>query len=132
MSALYELLNWPVAQRLGWVAASFLWQGTAVAALLAVARFALRRASANARYLAACAALAVMAACPLATWIWMAANSPLGIDRDSMMNPSLTVAAIQAQPASSDDSVGYVNDESQVPGHPAATSGVLEGPGQTV
>lgn len=45
----------------------FVWQGCAVCALLWMALFALRRRSANARYAAACAALAILAVAPIAT-----------------------------------------------------------------
>ncbi len=46
----------------------FLWQGAGVAVLLAAANLLLRRASARARYAAACGALAVLCALPVATF----------------------------------------------------------------
>ena len=45
----------------------FLWQGTAAAILLWIALFAMRKRSANARYLVSCAALAVLILLPAAT-----------------------------------------------------------------
>jgi len=45
----------------------FVWQGTLVAFVLWIALFALRRRSAQARYAASCAALALLAALPVAT-----------------------------------------------------------------
>ena len=53
---------------LGWALLHFVWQGAAVAAALGLARVAMRRAPANARYAAACAALAAMLALPVATF----------------------------------------------------------------
>jgi len=52
---------------LGWTIIHFVWQGTLIAALFALARVILRRASANARYLAGCAAMLLMLAAPLLT-----------------------------------------------------------------
>ncbi|HEY2798045.1 MAG TPA: M56 family metallopeptidase [Thermoanaerobaculia bacterium] len=46
----------------------FLWQGAGVAVLLAIANRLLRRASARARYSAACAALAILCTLPVATF----------------------------------------------------------------
>ena len=56
-------------ERLGWTLVHFFWQGLAIAVLYAAARRGVARtSSANARYLLACAALAVMMAAPLLTW----------------------------------------------------------------
>lgn len=60
MSVLEAILAQPAAQALGWSLIHFVWQGAAVAVLLAGANLLLRNRSANARYLAACAALAMM------------------------------------------------------------------------
>ena len=68
MNGLQSLLSHPAVMRLGWALLHFLWQGAAVAALLALALLLLRRASANARYLAACVALLLMAAAPVLTY----------------------------------------------------------------
>ena len=53
-------------ERLGWTLLHFLWQGALIAAVYAAARRFL--AGANARYVLACAALALMMAAPVATW----------------------------------------------------------------
>ena len=67
--ALLTLLDQPAAERLGWTLLHFLWQGAAVAAVLLVALWLLRRRSAQARYAACCAALAAMAGLPVATFL---------------------------------------------------------------
>lgn len=54
-------------EAVGWTLLHFLWQGAAVGLLLATLLSALRRRSARVRYLAACAALAAMALCPIVT-----------------------------------------------------------------
>lgn len=69
MHAIEAILGRPEVERLGWVLLHFVWQGVVGAGVLAAALFALRRASANARYLASCAALAAMAACLPVTWL---------------------------------------------------------------
>jgi GWxTD domain-containing protein len=60
-------LNTPIAAALGRALVHFMWEGALIAAMLWVMLAALRRAPAQARYLAACAALAAMAASFLAT-----------------------------------------------------------------
>jgi beta-lactamase regulating signal transducer with metallopeptidase domain len=57
----------PLWARVGWALAAFLWQGAVVGLLLAGANAILR--GARARYAAACAALLVMLACPVATFL---------------------------------------------------------------
>jgi beta-lactamase regulating signal transducer with metallopeptidase domain len=68
MTALQDLLGQPLVHRLGWTLLHFLWQGAAVALLLAGVLFLLRRRSASARYLAACTGLALMALLPVLTF----------------------------------------------------------------
>ena len=62
-----ELLSLPWILKTGTVLVHFLWQGAAVAAVLAVALALLRRRTPQVRWLAACLALAVLALAPLAT-----------------------------------------------------------------
>jgi uncharacterized protein (TIGR03435 family) len=70
MNAIQMLSCQQWVERLGWTLIHFLWQGTVIAALYAVVRRGMpRTARPNARYLAACAALAAMMAAPLATWV---------------------------------------------------------------
>lgn len=71
----------------------FLWQGALVALLLAGANRVLRRASARARYAAACAALLLMAALPAATF---ARLRPRG---SASARPALATASAAAMPA---------------------------------
>ena len=66
MNAVQMLSSQPWVERLGWTLVHFLWQGLSIAVLYAAARRGMaRRASPNARYLLACAALAAMLAAPL-------------------------------------------------------------------
>ena len=52
---------------LGWTLLHFLWQGAAIALAYAVAQWALRRSSANARYLVGCVALVLVVLAPTLT-----------------------------------------------------------------
>ncbi len=61
----------PQVEIAGWALLHFLWQGLAIAVGLGAVLRVLQRAAPNARYAAACAALAVMGACPPATWAWL-------------------------------------------------------------
>lgn len=58
-------------ERLGWVLLHSLWQFALVTCVTWSASRAMRRTSATARYAALAAALAVMVAVPLATWMWL-------------------------------------------------------------
>lgn len=69
MNTLDALLASPFFYALGWALVHFVWQGAIVAALYAVVKVFLRKSSANARYAAACAALAVMLILPPATML---------------------------------------------------------------
>ncbi len=73
MELLQQILQAPAAHRLGWTLLHVLWQGACIAALLAMAMVLLRRRSANARYLVACVALALMVAAPIVTYSFVAA-----------------------------------------------------------
>jgi len=73
----------PVARAIGIALLQFLWQGAALGALTALALRALRRQSANARYLAACLGLIAMCAAPIVTAMTSSATAgavsgPLG------------------------------------------------------
>src|SRR5262245_16489607 len=76
MMALAPLARHPALLSLGWALFHFLWQGAVVAALLGAALHVLRCRSAQARYLAACAGLLVMAACPVVTMLATRSASP--------------------------------------------------------
>jgi len=102
--------------RLGWVLLHTLWLGTAVAMLLAVAMVALRRRSANARYLAGCIALAAMVALPVAAFFLVPTPAgPPQVDDASVAPAQLAGAA----PAGQD--VEWVNlPAADVPSGPVA------------
>jgi beta-lactamase regulating signal transducer with metallopeptidase domain len=67
MNLSLTLFQNPLLQTLGWALIHFLWQGLAVALVLAITLYLLRERGANARYLSACTALALMACLPVAT-----------------------------------------------------------------
>ena len=67
MSFLSDVFCSDVACRLGWTLLHSLWQCAGVAVVLAVALQALRRRSANARYIVACVGVAMMLAGFVAT-----------------------------------------------------------------
>ena len=77
MNAAMAFLSQPAAARVGWTLLHFLWQGAAVAALLAVALLILRNRSPGARYLVACCALIAMLAAPAGTLAWLSRSAPV-------------------------------------------------------
>jgi beta-lactamase regulating signal transducer with metallopeptidase domain len=56
-------------EALGWTLVHFLWQGALVALALALVRVAFKRRTANLRYLASCAAMLLMLALPVITFV---------------------------------------------------------------
>jgi len=70
MAGLESVFSAEPVQRIGWALLHSLWQAAGAAGVLSVVLLALRRSSANARYVAACVALAIMAALPTATALW--------------------------------------------------------------
>ena len=68
-------------ESLGWTLLHFIWQGTLLAVLFALAALCLRDAGPRARYLAGCAALVLMMAAPLTTFLAMQNRSVQGIPR---------------------------------------------------
>jgi beta-lactamase regulating signal transducer with metallopeptidase domain len=65
-----HLMNDSVARRLGWALLHSIWQGALGATMLALLVSALRRHSANARYMVACAMLCAVAAAPAITFFY--------------------------------------------------------------
>ncbi len=79
MSAPWGLFDPALVEGLGWALFHSVWQGAVLALIFALLRLALRRSSANARYLAACAMLLSLLAAPLAT----ALHGPLKLHASS-------------------------------------------------
>ncbi|MFO0821167.1 MAG: carboxypeptidase regulatory-like domain-containing protein [Pirellulales bacterium] len=77
------LVDWlaPVAERLGWALIHFLWQGAALAVMLAVLLRVLRDRSAQARYVLGCLTLTCMAVCPAATLVFLPEAPPTPVVR---------------------------------------------------
>jgi GWxTD domain-containing protein len=78
MKTLMEFSQHPAIHALGWTLLHFLWQGTAVAILLAGVLWLLSSRRPQWRYVAACGALVLMLVLPLATW-WHLAGSPQSV-----------------------------------------------------
>jgi TonB family protein len=87
-----------IAQALSAALLHFIWQGSLVACLLWLALLLLKNRTANARYLASCAAMALMAAMPAATaWTLYRQPAPLGISLTA--STAIPVAGYMAQSA---------------------------------
>ena len=67
MNTLLGLVNHSLTHQIGWALLHSLWQGVLVGAVFALVRFALRRRSASARYLASCLSFGVLLAVPVLT-----------------------------------------------------------------
>ncbi|MGQ0636099.1 MAG: hypothetical protein ACT4QC_15920 [Planctomycetaceae bacterium] len=74
MAMLARILDPRAMELLGWGLVHFVWQGAGLALILVAALRLLRHASPQARYVVACAALGLMAACPPLTIAWLSAR----------------------------------------------------------
>jgi uncharacterized protein (TIGR03435 family) len=96
MNAVRILSSQPWVERLGWTLLHFLWQGLLIAAFYAAARRILR-AGPDARYFAACLALAAMLAAPIATFIYLVPDAEPATPPDA----TARILHMDAQPMSS-------------------------------
>ena len=69
MTAIETLLRQPAAQAVGWALLQFVWQGTAVGVLTALALLALRRSASDVRYVVSAIALALMLTLPVVSGV---------------------------------------------------------------
>ena len=120
------LLSDPVAHRLGWVLVHTLWEGAAVALLLALALFLLRKSAPATRYTVSCAALGLLAVLPAVNFALVpkfhrasdvaAPSLPATLPREARatalptvtVGSDLSVAAGQAESASAPPSTSSV------------------------
>jgi len=93
MNALLTLLQSPVAERIGWMLVHSLWQLALLAGVHGLLRHALRRRSANARYLAACAVMLCMVIALPLTALFVHVSSPA-----ASASPPLGGTAFTARP----------------------------------
>jgi beta-lactamase regulating signal transducer with metallopeptidase domain len=111
----------PTVEALGWTLVHFLWQGALVALMLALARVALKRRTANLRYLASCAAMLLMLALPVITFVTLSsiAHKTQVVMTDPPAPPKQTVKTDALKGGLGDDSltVGELN-QSPAPSPP--------------
>ena len=100
-----EVLGGPVAQAIGLALLHLLWQGAIVAGLLAATLALLSRSSANARYIASCAALVLLLAFGVVTAIrsyevpaatqWSAGASPAPAAEAAVLHREMTATDVE-------------------------------------
>ena len=69
MTGIDVLLHQPAAQAVGWALLHFVWQGTIIGALTAIALLALRGSAADVRYVVSAIGLALMLTLPVVTGV---------------------------------------------------------------
>ncbi len=97
MNPLSECWNHPVTARVGWTLLHFLWQGALLAGAYAAVRAGWLRRAAQARYLAGCATLLLMAVMPVLTYQRLSSGPPATSPPEAA---TLSIAAHQASAAS--------------------------------
>jgi len=96
-----ELLTGPFAQAIGWALLHLLWQATVVAGILAAVLALLPRQSANARYVAACSALALVFAMFVTTAVraYDPAAAPIAVTASSPVEEATKLIPLSRVPA---------------------------------
>src|SRR5687767_6932321 len=91
------LLTGPLAQAIGWALLHLLWQATIVAVILAAVLALMAKQTANARYVTACGALAIVFAMFIATAIraYDPAAAPIVIDDGVAATETIRVSLSQ-------------------------------------
>src|SRR5262249_11132045 len=104
--AIWALIHHPFAERIGWILLHSLWQGALIGVGFGLLKFALRKQSAQARYLAGCVCLTLLLAAPLLTLVM----SPMPVQERGTYFPALpnadgapTADMIAEAPGSSGD-----------------------------
>lgn len=86
MNTIWAIVHHPLAERVGWILLHSLWQGALIGVGFGLLRFALRRQSAQARYLAGCVCLTLVLVAPLLTLVM----SPMPVRESGTYFPALT------------------------------------------
>jgi uncharacterized protein involved in exopolysaccharide biosynthesis/beta-lactamase regulating signal transducer with metallopeptidase domain len=101
VNALLGWVDYPLARQVGWALLHSLWQGALVGAVFGLLRFALRRRSANARYVAGCMCLVLLLAGPALTLLDAPMSSTTPQAATSIQTSSPADALVAFRPASS-------------------------------
>ena len=103
MTGIDTLLDEPVVQAVGWALLHFIWQGTLIAAIAAIALRTLRDSAADVRYVVAAVALSLMATMPVVTGVqaWRALTAERVGAVDAAPQPSGSEVAAPQTPAAS-------------------------------
>ncbi|HZS47212.1 MAG TPA: M56 family metallopeptidase [Blastocatellia bacterium] len=123
MTFVESLFSKPLFQAVGWALIHFIWQGTLVAMILSSANIFLKNASANARYVAACGALFLMLALPVATAISYYAQPvelPFSVKSPPMV--ASDIAETSGQPTQAIRSEGILPETGAGPAQAPTTS----------
>lgn len=104
---LIELLSHPLAQRLTWTLAHFVWQGFFIAVALAVVMEILRPRSANVRYALSLVALVMMLAIVPFTWLAIGEQAVLVEAIHASASPLVATSSLDSAEAVSSDAISF-------------------------
>ena len=122
MTPLETLVDAPVVHRVGWMLLHSLWEVTLVGLGLAVVLVLLKRRSANARYVAGCVALLLMAVLPMATLpLLVPSVEPDSVSSDGPGVP-LALPRLHLSPGVPGTSTGLLASSPVTPAEPAPLS----------
>ncbi len=128
MSLLANLLHHALTHRIGWIVLHSLWQAALIAVGFALVRMALRRNSAESRYLAGCIALLLLCLAPILTTLRMSApalkNTHAATDQAARLTSPSSLAEFPAPPEILSGH-GWGSSMSRVVGFPGRCAPVL-------
>jgi beta-lactamase regulating signal transducer with metallopeptidase domain len=104
MTGIDALLHQPAAQAVGWALLHFVWQGTVIAIVTALALLALRRNAADVRYVVSAIGLALMLTLPIVTGVqtWKASSASLkdgSVEARGGVSPVVAVTEVRTADA---------------------------------
>jgi len=102
MTVIEQLLREPAAQAIGWALLHFVWQGTLIGVLTAIALAVLRNGAADVRYVVAAVGLSLMVTLPTVTaiqlWSSASASLPSIVISNTTVPAARTPASLRGQP----------------------------------
>lgn len=123
MNAIWYVLGFPFAERLGWALVHFIWQGAALWILLAAAERALRGRTPNFQYGVMAVGLAICALAPIATLIALPIPSKALIETPSPIEGARARVFVPQASGPSHTGVSIETDRASESGTPAKKHG---------
>ncbi len=132
MTILESLAFHPLVMAIGWTLIHFVWQAALIAIAVTLVLSAMRRSTAQLRYIVACVGLGVMALAPLVTLAYLAAASNISDWHAQTLDLPSTPNVRDSQRLSPDSDVASPRQIADIPAEPAKADAMSPSVGNTV